>query len=112
MRELVQPPQGCAWWKPGDPTDNPPEDDRFLRGLAQRGFSTFIGPTGLAGATNEAREVVFIHRGRGKRWELILRAHDADVCAATVIELHTRSNAAIAWLSGQPFEHVRRLLAD
>src|SRR5262245_39159468 len=43
----LSPPKGCEWWTIGQPTMHPPQDESFLRQLAESGFSTFTGPSGL-----------------------------------------------------------------
>ena len=102
-------PRNCTWWKRGDPTLNPPEDQEFLSEMAKE-FATYIGSMGLVGAKTQTRDVIVIHRGRGRRWELTLAENKADVHVTLLTLLPARASAAIAWLRGEPLETVRQLL--
>jgi hypothetical protein len=104
------PPTGCSWWRPGDPTRNPPTDELFLRELAEAGFATYIGPIGLMGADTVNRSIIVIHRGMGRRWEVTLREDEVERHITKVTALPEQAAAAIAWLGGESLEKVRQLL--
>ena len=103
-------PRGCAWWTLGDVTTNPPEDELFLRRLAEAGYLTFTGPSGLVGATSGGRGVVAIHRGRGKRWHLSFAEDELDVLEALVTQLPQKTEIVSAWLNGDSLEETRKCL--
>ncbi len=110
MTDGPLPPIGCTRWRLGESTSNPPEDELFLRKIAEAGFATYVGPVGLLGTENDARDVVVIHRGWGRRWEVTIREAERDVHTAKVTQLPKRVEAAIAWLRGGSLEMVIQLL--
>ena len=110
MTDKSLPPKGCSWWCPGDVTRNPPNDELFLRGLAEAGFATYVGPIGLMGADRANRSIVVIHRGMGRRWEVTLREVEVDRHITKMTALPEQARAAIAWLGGESLEKVRQLL--
>ena len=100
------PPERCAWWTPGDATRNPPDDELFLRKLADAGFATYVGPMGLLGAKTEYRNVIVINRGWGRRWEITLREDESDRHITMLTRLPDRAEGAIAWLTGESLDRV------
>ena len=107
MSEHIPPPYGCEWWKIGQSTTFPPEDELFLQLLTQSGFSTFTGPSGLVGARCGRRDVIAIHRGRGKRWNLSFVDDNADQFEALVTDLPSTARVANEWLKGGSLESIR-----
>ena len=93
---------GCHPWNPGDPTTHPPIDATFLEAIAKQGYVPFTGPAGMFGGKSETRSIVVIHRGRGKKWELIFREQDHDVVSTMTTDLPKATSSVLAWLNGKP----------
>jgi hypothetical protein len=107
---VIEPP--CSRWEPGDSTSFPPDDVEFLRQIVEGGFVAFTGPSGLFGGKTEGRTVVVIHRGRGRKWEVVFREAELDVFITTISGLSKAVKSAISWLMNAPIDDVCRELAD
>ena len=88
-------------WIAGMPTKHPPLDETFLRAAADAGFNAFTHEGGLFGAQSERRSVQIIHRGRGKKWEVVFLERDADVVTTMTTDLEKMTSTILSWLSGR-----------
>ena len=104
--------EGLLPWEIGDPTKHPPVDSGFLETLAKSGFSTYTGPIGICGAKSNTRSVIAIHRGRGKRWELIFRQLDKDVVVTMSTDLIADAKFAAKWLRGETLHIAQDSLCE
>lgn len=91
---------GCQRWTSGAATKHPPHDSDFLEAVTAAGFVAFTGPGGLCGGKTENRTVLLIHRGRGVKWEIVFREHDADVVTTTTSNLQRMTSTLLSWLQG------------
>ena len=96
----IQLSPGCKRWEVGDATKYPPDDEAFLRAVAQAGFLAFVGPSGLCGGKARNRTVLAIHRGRGTNWEIVFRENDSDVVTTTTTDFSRMMITMVAWLGG------------
>ena len=87
-------------WTPGKPTKNPPLDESFLKAVVNAGFQAFTHYGGLCGGQSEQRAVHLIHRGSGKKWEVIFLENDSDVITTTTIDLERMTSTMLCWLKG------------
>jgi hypothetical protein len=92
---------GCNRWYKGDATWHAAQND-FLTALADAGFVAFTGPSGLCGGKSETRSVVVIHRGGGKKWEVVFREHETDLVTAKTTNLPAVTAFSLMWLHGEP----------
>lgn len=92
----------CERWAPGDPTKNPPHDQRFLEAVVDAGFDAFTHRGGLFGGQSDHRAVVIVHRGRGKIWEVVFQESDRDVVTTTTSNLERLTTTILSWLRGNP----------
>ncbi len=97
---IIELPQGCERWTIDDPTKNPPSDQSFLEAVVKSGFLAFTHHGGLCGGQSGNRAVVIIHRGGGRKWEVIFQEHDADVVTTMTTNLQQMTNTSISWLQG------------
>ncbi|MCA9184328.1 MAG: hypothetical protein R3E01_21190 [Pirellulaceae bacterium] len=88
-------------WTSGMPTKYPPADELFLRAATDAGFEAFTHVGGLFGAQAANRAVQIIHRGRGRKWEVIFMEHDADMVTTTTTDLEQMTITMLSWLSGR-----------
>ena len=104
--------EGLRPWEIGDPTKHPPVDSGFLGTFARSGFLTYTGPIGLCGAKSKTRSVIAIHRGRGKRWELIFRQLDRDIVVTVSTNLVADAKYAANWLQGEKLHVAQDSLCE
>ena len=90
----------CDRWVPGDPTKNPPKDKLFLEAVVDAGFVAFTHRGGLFGGQSDHRAVVIVHRGRGKKWEVVFQESDRDVVTTTTSDLERLTTTILSWLRG------------
>ena len=88
-------------WVAGTPTKYPPADQSFLQAATDAGFQAFTHVGGLFGAQANHRAVQVIHRGRGRKWEIIFLEHDSDVVTTTTTDLEQMTITMLSWLSGK-----------
>lgn len=88
-------------WTTGSPTKFPPADESFLQSATDAGFEAFTHDGGLFGAHSAQRAVQIIHRGRGRKWEVIFLEHDSDVVKTTTTDLEQMTSTMLSWLSGK-----------
>jgi len=88
-------------WIVGTPTKYSPTDESFLRTATDAGFEAFTHVGGLFGAQSDHRAVQIIHRGRGKKWEVIFLEQDTDVVTTTTTDLEQMTSTILSWLSGR-----------
>jgi hypothetical protein len=88
-------------WTAGTPTKYSPTDETFLRSAVAAGFDAFVHAGGLFGAKSAHRAVQIIHRGRGKKWEVIFLEHDSDVVTTTTTDLEQMTSTMLSWLYGK-----------
>lgn len=74
-------------WIVGTPTKYSPTDESFLRTATDAGFEPFTHVGGLFGAQSDHRAVHIIHRGRGRKWEIIFLEQDKDVVTTMTTDL-------------------------
>jgi len=98
----IQFSSGCKPWNSGETTIHPPVDVTFLEAVAEAGYVPYTGPAGMFGGKTETRSIVVIHRGRGKKWELIFREHEHDVVTTMTTDLTKATSSVLAWLNGKP----------
>ena len=89
----------CSPWHFGDETMHPPADREFLEALA-RGLLHVHRPERLVRRKSAHRSAIAIHRGRGKKWELVFREHESDVVTTTTTDLPGTSATVLSWLRG------------
>ncbi len=88
-------------WTDGMATKYPPADVTFLQAATIVGFEAFTHAGGLFGARAAQRAVQIIHRGRGKKWEIIFVEYDSDVLTTTTTDLEQMTTTMLSWLSGK-----------
>ena len=88
-------------WTAGTATRFAPADTLFLKAATNAGFEAFTHVGGLFGARADQRAVQIIHRGRGKRWEIIFVENDSDVVSTTTTNLEQMTATMLSWLSGR-----------
>ena len=88
-------------WTAGTATKYAPADALFLQAATNAGFEAFTHTGGLFGARTDQRAVQVIHRGRGKKWEIIFVEHDSDVVTTTTTNLEQMTTTMLSWLSGK-----------
>jgi len=88
-------------WVDGMPTKYPPADVTFLRAATDAGFDAFTHNGGLFGAKSERRAVQIIHRGLGRKWEVIFLERDTDVVTTLTTDLEQMTSTVLSWLSGR-----------
>ena len=87
-------------WALGEPTKNPPNDEFFLEAVVKAGFNAFTHHGGLCGGRSGLRATHVIHRGRGKKWEVIFLENDSDVLSTTTTDLGNMTTTILLWLRG------------
>ena len=97
----IQLSPGCTRWQVGDRTQHPPEDATLLKAVTEAGFVAFTGPSGLCGGKSETRSLVAIHRGQGRKWELVFRENEADIVTTRTTDLADATDAILTWLCGK-----------
>lgn len=80
---------------------HPPQDAAFLEAVAEAGFVAFTGPSGLCGGKSDTRSIVAIHRGQGRKWELVFRESESDIVTTTTTDLGDATDAVLSWLRGK-----------
>ena len=85
-------------WTTGTPTKFPPADESFLQSATDAGFEAFTHDGGLFGGRSAKRAVQMIHRGRGRKWEVIFLEHDSDVVTTTTTELEEMTSTMLSSL--------------
>jgi len=90
----------CERWVRGNLTKNPPSDKLFLEAVVDAGFFAFTHHGGLFGGQSDHRAVVIIHRGCGKKWEVVFQESDRDVVATTTSDLERLTTTILSWLRG------------
>lgn len=88
-------------WSVGTPTKYAPADEAFLRAATDAGFEAFTHDGGLFGAQSEHRSVQIIHRGRGRKWEVIFLEQGSDVVTTMTTNLEQMTVTILGWLSGK-----------
>ena len=88
-------------WTLGMPTKNAPVDEAFLRTAIDAGFDAFTHEGGLFGVQSDHRAVQVIHRGRGRKWEIIFLERETDVVTTTTTNLEQMTSTILSWLSGK-----------
>ncbi|MEZ6100510.1 MAG: hypothetical protein R3E01_16195 [Pirellulaceae bacterium] len=88
-------------WTVGTPTKYSPADETFLRAATDAGFDAFTHDGGLFGAQSSHRSVQIIHRGRGRKWEVIFLERDSDVVTTMTTDLEQMTSTILSWLSGR-----------
>lgn len=78
-----------------------------LNAFRNAGFVPFIHRHDVfIGAGNENRTVVIVHRGSGRRWEVVFNKALNEVAACHTVSLSACKDAGIIWLSGRTIEDV------
>jgi hypothetical protein len=80
------------------PTLHSPTDSSVLQAVKTFGGVPFVGSAGMFGGVFGRRSVFVIHRGRGKRWELIRESDGVEVETLYVIDKAALSELVLAWL--------------
>lgn len=88
-------------WIVGTPTKYSPADESFLRAATDAGFHAFTHVGGLFGAQFDHRAVQIIHRGRGRKWEVIFLERDTDIVTTMTTDLEQMTSTMLCWLSGR-----------
>lgn len=88
-------------WTTGTPSKFPPADESFLQAATDAGFEAFTHVGGLFGAKATHRAVHIIHRGRGRKWEIIFLEHDSDVVTTATTDLEQMTITMLSWLLGK-----------
>lgn len=88
-------------WTQGIPTKFAPVDQAFLEAATDAGFDAFTHRGGLFGAQSDHRSVQIIHRGRGKKWEVIFLDRDSDVVTTVTTDLEQLTTTILGWISGR-----------
>jgi hypothetical protein len=88
-------------WNAGMATRHAPTDTSFLQAATNAGYEAFTHSGGLFGAQAGHRAVQIIHRGRGRKWEVIFVEHDSDVLTTTSTDLPQMTPTILSWLSGK-----------
>lgn len=88
-------------WTAGTATKYPPADVSFLQAATNAGYEAFTHAGGLFGAKAAQRAVQIIHRGRGRKWEVVFVERDSDVVTTTTTDLAHMTTTMLSWLSGK-----------
>jgi hypothetical protein len=88
-------------WTAGAETKYAPADVAFLEAATNAGFEAFTHVGGLFGAQTAHRAVQIIHRGQGRKWEIIFVESDSDVVTTTTTDLEQMTATMLGWLSGK-----------
>jgi hypothetical protein len=88
-------------WTAAVQTKYAPIDSTFLQAATDAGFYAFTHLGGLFGAQSGQRAVHVIHRGMGKRWEVIFVENGADVVTTTTTNLNEMTSTMLNWLRGR-----------
>jgi hypothetical protein len=88
-------------WSTGTPTKYSPKDESFLSAATDAGFDAFTHVGGLFGAQSDHRAVQIIHRGRGRKWEVIFLERETDVVTTLTTDLEQMTSTILSWLSGR-----------
>jgi len=88
-------------WTADTLTKYPPVDSAFLQTATDAGFNAFTHTGGLFGAKAGQRAVHVIHRGRGKKWEVIFLENDIDVLTTMTTNLERMTRTILSWLQGR-----------
>lgn len=99
-------------WCPGETTVLSPYDNRFLASVCEAGFQPIRGPGNSFGGLSDVRGVFVIHRGRLKRWEIILGDSDLkhEVASKITERFDELVSVAMKWLGGCPEVEAHELL--
>lgn len=88
-------------WVAGALTKYPPADESFMQTAADAGYEAFTHVGGLFGARSDHRSVHIIHRGRGRKWEVIFLERETDVVTTITTDLERMTSTILSWLSGR-----------
>lgn len=88
-------------WTQGVPTKYSPADETFLQKAVDAGFDAYTHDGGLFGAKSAHRSVQIIHRGRGRKWEVIFLERESDVVTTMTTDLEQMTSTILSWLSGR-----------
>lgn len=111
-------PQCYCRWSPANEASLLSGQEECLTDFHSAGFVPFTGPAYSIGARSNTRSVLIIHRGRGRRWEIVFSdlieepdSPSSEVASCFTDDLVATKNAAIRWLRSETIEDVLKGLS-